>query len=135
MIFPPLETVEAGRIVEMAEQAPAQSQLRVSMKGETLEGDLVNKTVMLPVGEPATGIARLAEAGIEVRTEEGRVFVDNIVFGSAAEQAGVDFDWEILSLEVQADRLPKQLMFIPALLLLGLLALRQRSRRPEAATA
>ena len=39
------------------------------------------------------------------------------VSGSPAEKAGIDFDWEILNIETVNDRPPRQLMFIPALLL------------------
>jgi len=53
------------------------------------------------------------------------------MFGSVAQDAGLDFDWEIINLQVKADRPPKQLMFIPALLLLGFVAWVQRRRRPE----
>jgi hypothetical protein len=51
-----------------------------------------------------------------------------VVFGSAAQSAGIDFDWEIVKLEVDSDRPAKQWMFIPALLLLGLVALIQLRR-------
>lgn len=53
----------------------------------------------------------------------------NVVFGSAAEKAGIDFDWEILGIEVETDRMPKQLLFLPALVLLALVWVIQRGRR------
>ena len=62
-------------------------------------------------------------------TEDGQVFADNVMFGSAAQDVGIDFDWEIVYLEAPAERPPKQLMFIPALLLLGLVAWIQKRRR------
>ena len=83
----------------------------------------------LPLGPSASGFERLSQAGIEVRTEDGKVFVDNLVFGSPAELSGLDFDWEIKGIQVEASRPPKQLMFIPALLLLALIIMLQRSRR------
>ena len=58
------------------------------------------------------------------------MLIDNIGFGSPAEEAGLDFDWEITSVEVPAERLPKEIFYIPALLLLGLIVLMQRRRRP-----
>jgi hypothetical protein len=71
------------------------------------------------------------EAGLELRFEEGKVFVDNVVFGSVAERQKIDFDFEIPSVQKQADRPPKQLFYIPALLLLGMIIMLQR-RRPKA---
>jgi hypothetical protein len=135
MAYPPLELAEPTRIVALAEGLPADGQLRLQAEGETLDGDFVSKVVMLPIGAAGAGAERLAEAGIEVRIEEGEVLVDNLVFGSAAEKAGLDFDWKILGVEVAADRPPKQLMFFPALILLGLIILLQRGRRRAAAPA
>jgi hypothetical protein len=41
---------------------------------------------------------------------------------------GIDFDWEIVNMQVEAERPPKHLMFIPALALLALIAWIQRRR-------
>jgi len=84
--------------------------------------------VMLPVGEGSTGGERLFEIGIETRNEEGKTLIDNVVFSSAAEKAGIDFDQEILKIQVPAKRPPKQIMFIPAILLLALVWFVQRGR-------
>ena len=67
--------------------------------------------------------------GLEIRTEDGKVFADNVVFGSVAQNVGLDFDWQIVNLEVAADRPPKHLMFFPALLLLAFVAWVQRRRK------
>ena len=107
----------------------ADSQIRIEIRGEDLEGRDVRKVVMLPLGPKAAGKERLAEAGLELRFEDGKTFVDNVVFGSAAERQKIDFDFEIVSVEVQADRPPKQLFYIPALLLLALIVMLQRRRR------
>ena len=53
----------------------------------------------------------------------------SMVFDSAAEKAGIDFDWEILSLQIPVDQPPKQWMYLPALLLLGMVLFMQRKRR------
>ena len=68
---------------------------------------------------------------------DGQVIVDMLTFGGAAEGMGIDFYWTVTRLEVEADSLPKELFYIPALLLLGLIALIQRRRAariPEEAT-
>jgi TRAP transporter 4TM/12TM fusion protein len=135
-IFPPLETVSAGKVLEIAEALPENGLIRIQVRGEDLEGNMVDKVVMLPVGPKAAGADRLASAGIELRFEDGKPFIDNIVFGSAAEKQKLDFDWEIASVQQQADRPPKQLMYIPALFVLGLVMLAQwMRRRPTPAPA
>ena len=63
---------------------------------------------------------------MSTRNEDGRIFVDNVVFGSAAQKARIDFDQEIVNFQVLTDRPPKQLMFIPAIALLVLIWLSQK---------
>ena len=103
--------------------------IRLIVQGETISGKYVKKTVHLPLGEKKAGVDRLKEAGLEVVIRDNKVHLDNVVFGSVAEKVGLDFDWEVLSIEKPSERWPKQLMFIPALTLLGWLAWWQRRRK------
>ena len=58
------------------------------------------------------------------------------MFGSDAQQVGIDFDWEIVNLQIEADRPPKHLMFIPALILLALIwRLQLRRKDPDSPAA
>ena len=129
MVYPSSQIVQAIKIVEMVEQLPPNSDLRLHVEGESIEGNLVTKMVVLPMGESAPGKARLEKAGLELRTEKKRVFVDMVTYDSLAQKAGIDFDWEILSLQIPTDRPAKQWMYFPALALLGLVVIRQRRRR------
>jgi TRAP-type uncharacterized transport system fused permease subunit len=129
MIYPPLVSVPATNIYEVARAMPVDSQIRIQVKGEDLEGRMIDKTVMLPLGPEGKGEDRLMEAGLELRFEEGKAFVDNVVFGSTAERQKIDFDFEIASVQKKADRPPKQLFYIPALLFLGMIVMIQRRRR------
>lgn len=130
MIVAPFDVLPATGIYEAAGAMPKNAQIRIQVKGETLEGGVVEKAVMLPLGAIGEGKDRLAKgAGIELRKEKGRMLIDNIVFGSAAEKQKLDFDWEVAGIVVDADRPPKQLMFIPALVLLGAVFMLQRGRR------
>ena len=101
------------------------------MAGENFRGKPFTKTLMLQVGGEPTAAERLAAIGIETRIEDGKVLVDNVVFGSPAESAGIDFDQEILNVKVPTHIPPKQFMFIPAVLLLAFVwyVQRKRSRR------
>ena len=104
------------------------SQLRLKVKGEKDNGKEYQMTVMLAVGDEATGEERLSTMGIETRDEAGKVIVDLVAFASPAEKANIDFDQEILSVQMKAHRPPKQLMFFPALLLLALIWKIQKGR-------
>ena len=129
MVYPSSQIVQPIKIVEMVEQLPPNADLRLHVEGESIEGNLVSKMVVLPMGESAPGKARLEKAGLELRTEKKRVYVDMVTFDSLAQKAGIDFDWEILSLQIPTDRPAKQWMYFPALALLGLVVIRQRRRR------
>jgi hypothetical protein len=128
-IYPPTEVIPATGIVEQAATAPKDGKLQMVVQGETLDGKFMTRTVLLPLGASGDGEARLRDAGLEIRTEDGKVFADNVGFGSAAQKVGIDFDWEIVNLQVEADVPPKHLMFIPALAVLALIAWLQRRRK------
>jgi len=135
-IYPPLESVPATNIYEIAEAMREDAQIRIQIKGEDFEERQIDKVVMLPLGAKAPGADRLLEAGLELRFEGEKVFVDNIVFGSTADRQQIDFDYEIASVQKPADRPPKQLFYIPAFVLLGLIIMLQlRRREPEPAPA
>jgi len=131
-VYPPLVSAPAAEAAAIAEAQPANTQIRVQVSGEDLEGNFVDKVVMLPLGPKGPGVERLAFAGLELREEDGKVVVDNVVFGSPAERQQIDFDWEIASIQIEADRPAKELMFLPALGLLALVILLQRARGRKA---
>ena len=127
---PPFDSIDPARLAQVAGEAPADGQIRLQVEGETIDGDFVTKTVILPLGAEGDGEARLADnAGIVTRQEEGKVLIDQIVFGTPAEGAGLDFDWEITAVQTAAQRMPKETFYLPALVLLGLIVLLQRRRR------
>jgi TRAP-type uncharacterized transport system fused permease subunit len=136
-LYPPLESISAENIYAIAKDMNADTQIRVQIVGEDLEGRQIDKVVMLPMGAKASGEDRLLEAGLELRFEEGKAYVDNVVFGSPAERQRIDFDFEIASVQIDSDRPPRQLFYIPALALLAFIIVLQRRRRepPQPVTA
>jgi TRAP transporter 4TM/12TM fusion protein len=128
---PEFEQRPAADLFVIAEQAGDGQSLRVRMTGENLNGDLIDARFLLPLAEAGTdGETRLRDhAGIEFRQEEGKVFVDGLAFGGPAEQLGIDWDWEVVEIEQAADRPPKELFYIPALLLVACIYLLQIRRK------
>ncbi|SOH95261.1 TRAP transporter, 4TM/12TM fusion protein [Monaibacterium marinum] len=120
-----------ARVFALAEEVPSGGTLRLGLEGMTLFGDHVASTYQLPLGEAGrSGFDRLAQsAGLELVERDGAVIVDMIGFGQAAEQAGIDFDWTLTGVEVENDRMPKEIFYIPALLLFGLVVFVQRRRQ------
>jgi hypothetical protein len=134
MVFPPLKEEPPTKLEQMVEEMEPGSQLIIEVHGMDLRGDLYTKAVMLNVGGETTGAERLTGIGLETRNEDGKILIDNVVFASAAEKAGIDFDQELLNIKVPTRIPPKQLMFIPALVLGALVwfAQRRRKKRQEA---
>ncbi len=129
MVYPPLKEIKASEIYQVAEKLPKNAQIRVQVKGETLEGNPVDKIVMLPVGEKGPGKERLKKAaGLELKEEGGKLIIDNLVFGGVAEKQKLDFDWEIASVQIANDRPAKQWLYLLALALLALVWFSQKNR-------
>ena len=84
--------------------------------------------VLFNVGDSAPGKERLEKAGLELRIENKRVFVEMVVFDSPAEKAGIDFDWEIINLQIPSNRPSKQWMYLPAFFILSYIIFFQRRR-------
>mgnify|MGYP000436338512 FL=1 len=131
-VYPPLETKPAVQIEEIAETLPENRSLRLAVAGDTIDGNYVKKIVELELGGAGDGAQRLQDVGLMLSVVDEKVMVDMVGFDSAAQKAGIDFGWEILAIETQAERPPKQLIYIPVLLLLaGLAAMQLRRRRPS----
>ncbi|MDA7946844.1 MAG: TRAP transporter permease [Hyphomicrobiaceae bacterium] len=128
-VHAPYTEAPPADIVKIAGEAPPDSKLRVVVAGENISGKQVEKTVQLPLGPAGDGAERLKKtAGLEFRTEDGKTLVDNVEFGSFAEKQKIDFDWELREVLVPADRMPKEVFYLPAALLLALIIFMQRGR-------
>jgi TRAP transporter 4TM/12TM fusion protein len=129
MVYPPTEDRPATEIYQYVEDVPADQPIIVKASGMSIDGDETTKYVQLPLPDAETPQQRLAQAGLEVSPDGDKMVVDFVNFGSMAEQAGIGFGWTIDKVQVEKDRPPKELMFIPALILLGFLAWGQLRRK------
>jgi TRAP transporter 4TM/12TM fusion protein len=128
-LYPSLQQIPPSEIIATAGAAADGAELRLVVEGETLEGDIEAKTVALPLGPVAPGETRLEYAGLMLRVEDNEVLVDNVVWDSPAQQAGIDFDWRVKSIEMPLEQPSKYWMYLPALLVLALVITLQRRRR------
>jgi len=127
--YPPYRMMEPAMLTDAAEHTPPSGTLRLQMVGENEFGDPVEFFVMLPLEAGANGEERLEKAGLMTREEDGRVWVDDLGFNSVAESAGLDFDQQIIGVEVEQVQPSKRLVYIPALVLLIMVVAMQRTRR------
>jgi len=136
MVYPATQDRPGTEVIEHIENMPAGESLVVQASGMSLSGDEVSTYLSLELPAAESPEARLASAGLELSRQDDTMVVDFVGYGSQAENAGVSFGWTIDAVQVENERPPKELMFIPALILLGLVAFGQlRRRTPEEASA
>jgi TRAP transporter 4TM/12TM fusion protein len=128
-IYPGTEEQPGSAVMETIDTIPAGQLLVIQASGVSIGGNDVSTYLQLPLPEANTPEQRLAKAGLEVSPEGDHMVVDFVNFGSAAEKAGINFGWTIDKVRVQKERPPKEFMFIPALILLALLAFGQLKRK------
>jgi TRAP transporter 4TM/12TM fusion protein len=128
--------IEPGtKLVELAGQTPAGSSgLRVRIEGTSLEGKEVHKTVLLPLNSEGNATQRIKKAGLTVMATGNEVQVMAVDLRSAADKAGFEQGFKVSGVELEADRPAKEWLYLPALLLLGLVVLLQWMRRAAPVT-
>lgn len=136
MVYPAKHEMPGVLIVDAADKLAIGQPIELQVSGENLEGKLVSKHVLLPFDEDAISADdRIASTGLMLRQEGEKMLVDLVEFGSPAEAAGIDFDWEITQVSLPAVRPMKEWVFIPTILLLGALGWNQRRRAKQLAHA
>ena len=136
MVVPPFDIVPPAAIEQAAMDSQVGGDLRLEVSGLNAVGDPVTFTAILPIGEGDTGKDRLFASGLEYLVNGDEVVIDNVAFGSPAAEAGFDWDQKIEKVLKPASQPSKYWMFIPGLILLGLVVMLQRGRaRPEEAMA
>ena len=103
------------------------------------DGGVTQTTLVHTVAEdePATG--RAEAAGLFLLPEGDKLYMDEPMFGTPYQEKLSAFDFytdnrvEVVSVLSPASRMPKQVFYIPALLLLGLVIMLQRRRQTKPA--
>jgi TRAP transporter 4TM/12TM fusion protein len=134
-IMPPHTEVAPTELVQALGAAEAGQQLRLTIEGPDFDtGEIASTTLIVEAIEGLDGAALAEKAGLILLPEGSQMNLDAPGFGTPAEQDLGSFDFygdtPVFVKEILApvDQLPKELVFIPALLLLGLIAMMQRGR-------
>ena len=141
MVQERFETVDPTTIEQIADERPAGGAVRVIIEGADFDNpdQIISKTLRIPLGEEATGAEKLAASGIVITVEGDKALLDEPFPGTFAfeERQGFDFyadePTQISEVQVEADRLPKEVFYIPAILLLIIVVLLQRRRADKPA--
>ena len=131
-------TAEGAGIAQLIESTPEGRDVRITVEGpdfDTLEVRPV--TIVLP----SSGAETLSANGLMTLEQDGKLLLEEPFGGGEAIEAvsGQEFDYYgddpvvVTAVQVENDRMPKELFFIPALLLLAGLVLIQRPRATQPA--
>ncbi|GGA66911.1 C4-dicarboxylate ABC transporter [Nitratireductor aestuarii] len=139
LVQPPFNNVEPSSIHEAIEREPDDAEIRLRIVGPSFDNpDQMRERTMAfnlgPAGEP--GDVRLEKAtGLIVQIDGDAVALEEPMdMNSRASRAlsGLDFYADvpvrIAAVEVTAERMPREIFYIPALLLFGLVFWSQRRR-------
>ncbi|MBI1384313.1 MAG: TRAP transporter fused permease subunit [Rhizobiales bacterium] len=136
-IAAPFDARPGAEVVRLAGAAGAGESLRLVIEGPDFDrpDEQTTKTFIVALGAAGSGSERLAQAGLLVREEAGKALLDEPLPGSRYFQSLQGFDFygdnpvEITRIETPAERMPRQVFYIPAFLLLLIVILAQRRRQ------
>ncbi len=128
---------EALAAMEAAKDA---QELRLVVNGPDFDtGKLRPTTIVIPA-VAGDAEAALSAQGLSVLEEDGKLLLDEPFPGTPLfETLGTEYDYygdspvTLQQVQIENERLPKEIFFIPALLLLGLIVLIQRPRATQPA--
>ena len=129
MISHPYEYRPGGEIRQLVDEYHVKNDLRIKVRGKSLAGDPIEKTVLLNLPNEGSAEERLEAVGLSLNLAGDLPAIGLVDFGTPASKAGIDYGWEIVNVQLKRDRSPNSLFYIPALILLGLIALNQRRRQ------
>ena len=135
-VQPPYVDSEPQMVFEVVGSVPDNGVMTFVISGPDFDsGDITSTTILVPMGRRSEAIERLQEAGLTIILEDGFAKVEEPFPQTPFfEKIGTMFDYYgddpvvVSELRQDADRLPKELFYIPAFLLLGLVFLLQRRR-------
>lgn len=129
----PYNSLPGSEIFKVADNMKKGDRLQFVVSGETIEGVDRTYTFAIPLAEGKTGQERINETGLRLDNLLGPMEVATITpldkQIEAIKNAGVDSGWIVESVRVEADRMPKQIMLIPAFLLMIFMGWLQIKRR------
>ena len=139
---PAFVTVGGAAIGDAIMAAPDGGRVRIIMSGTTLEGRVIERAVLLPLaGRADSAEARLERLGLKVvalqaaEGEAGGYRVESVGLAPSLARLGIEPGFVLEAVQLRADRIAKEWMFLPALLLIAWVWQRQRRRRGGVAKA
>ena len=138
---PPYDELPGSALLEAAENQPPGEPLRLLVTGPDFDypDKLAQLTIIADLGEEGDGETRLEQAGLTVIMEDDGATLEEPFAGTTFFQTLQMFDFyadplvRIEKVQLPADRLPKEVFYLPALLLLAIVVWLQRRRQTKPA--
>ncbi|MEP3783293.1 MAG: TRAP transporter permease [Ascidiaceihabitans sp.] len=131
---PPFEQIEPAGFATALGNATEGDEIRLVVSGPDFDsGEVKETTLVLPVGAGSAD-ERMTASGLLLLEEDGVVKMDEPSFGSPFSDTLSSFDFyadepvQIATVNAPANQMPKELIFIPALIFLCFIAFLQRAR-------
>ncbi|MEE4236693.1 MAG: TRAP transporter permease [Anderseniella sp.] len=136
-VQPPYDERPGTEVIQLAASQPAGEPMRLVIQGPDFDNPdkIVQTTVMANLAPEGDGAARLEGAGLLVMPDGDVAKLEEPMAGTPFFSRFQMFDFyadqpvQVLRAEMPASRMPKEVFYIPALLLLGLVVWSQRRRR------
>lgn len=136
----PFEQKPPTTLAQMVDQLETGERLRFVVQGPSFTtGAPTSLTISHVVGPNDPSTNRLKGDGLIMLPEQDRLFLEEPVFGSQFQEQLKNFDFyldnrvEITEVMVAADRLPKQIFYLPAIFLFLIVIVLQRRRQTKPA--
>ncbi len=132
----PHQSIEPDNIYAVVGQAKPGDVLTMVISGPDFDsGEVGSRTILAPLGESAEAAKRLEQADLIVTLEDGFAKIGEPPPGTPMfEKIGTAFDYyadepvRITDIRQPAERMPKEVFYIPAITLFGVIVWRQRRR-------
>lgn len=140
-VDPPYIHKAGSEVVQLAEANEPGKPLRMEITGPDFDDvdKMTQITIMADLGTEGDGMAKLGVAGLTVMEEDGMAKLDEPMAGTPFFKTMQMFDFygdepvKVNRVEIPAERLPKEVFYFPALLLLALVVFFQRRRQTQPA--
>ena len=122
----------AKQVYDVARDLPDGGRLVLVIKGQTIEGEEVRKTVAVRLGPKGEdGRKRLADAGLTLSALGDNLQIAGVKFGSRARKSGFEQGFDVERVEVRSGRPSAHWFYLPAVLLVALVWWSQGRRMTE----
>jgi TRAP transporter 4TM/12TM fusion protein len=135
-IAPEYRDAKPAEVFAVAKAAESGGRVIMTIKGTTLEGKDIVKTVAVQLGDAGPeGRKRLADSGLQLVPLGEALQIGSTKFGSRAAKAGFEQGWDVTAVKVRTERPTQHWFYLPAFALIFLVWWTQGRRMRKLAPA